>query len=269
LKIKYIALAVVGLFSTAVQAADEVTAYRPGVGAPAYLSATGRFEVEIGVDRSSFDSVTNTSLGTLVKYGLSDNIGLLFSLPYTSERNSNPPNGRIGFPVTKQGFGDSTIGIKWVQKANDSFAYGVQAVATLPTGAKRFSSNKSTTALTGLVGFDQAGFHTDVNLGFIRAGEAFEGVGRNRLGYSVGISRAIGGGFGGFFEVSGTRQRFAQPNLETGRIENKNVTTATYLAAVTYTVNSNFVVDGSIARLKSQGFGLTSYGVGMSYLLPK
>jgi hypothetical protein len=247
LKIKTIALVVIGLFSTAVQAADEVTAYRPGVGAPAYLSATGRFELEVGLDRASSGGTTATSLGGLLKYGLSDNVGLLFGLPYLSVKDSTG---------SAKGLGDSSIGLKWVQKANDSFAYGVQALATLPTGSSNFKSNKSTVTLTGLVGFDQAGFHTDVNLGVIRPGESTFGIGRTRLAYSVGVSRAIGGGFGAFVEASGSRQSGTDNST-------------TLLAAVTYTVDPNLVLDGSIARTKSGGVGVTSYGVGMSYLLPK
>jgi hypothetical protein len=247
LKIKYIALAAFSLFSTAVQAADEVTAYRPGVGAPAYLSATGRFELEVGFDRASAGGVSATSLGGLVKYGLSDNVGLLFGLPYLNAKSSS---GSV------KGLGDSFIGLKWVQKANDSFAYGAQATATLPTGSSAFKSDKSTITLTGLVGLDQAGFHTDFNLGLSRPGTTVAGVGKNRIAYSVGVTRALGGGFGAFVEASGARQSGTNSSV-------------TLLAAVTYTVDPNLVVDASVSRTKVAGEGVTAYGVGMSYLLPK
>jgi Putative MetA-pathway of phenol degradation len=247
LKIKFIALALVGLFSTAVQAADEVTAYRPGVGAPAYLSATGRFELEVGFDRASAGGATATSLGGLLKYGLSDNIGLLFGVPYLNVKDST---GSV------KGLGDSSIGLKWVQKANASVAYGVQAMATLPTGSSAFKADKSTITLTGLVGLDTAGFHTDFNVGLIRPGTSVAGIGKSRLAYSVGVTRALGGGFGAFVEASGSRQSGTD-------------STVTLLAAVTYTVDPNLVVDASVSRTKVAGEGVTAFGVGMSYLLPK
>jgi hypothetical protein len=247
LKIKFIALAVFGIFSTAAQAADEVTPYRPGVGSPAILSATGRFELEVGLDRAKGGGVTATSVGGLLKYGLSDNVGLLFGLPYLSVKG----NGS-----SVNGLGDSTIGLKWVQKANDAMAYGVQATASLPTGSSALKGSGSTVTLTGLVGLDQSGFHTDLNLGVTRPGSSQVGIGRTRVGYSIGISRALGGGFGAGIEASGSRQSGTD-------------SITTLLAAVTYTVNPNMALDASVSRTKAAGVGATAYGVGMSYLLPK
>ncbi len=247
MKIKYIAFSVCSLFSVAAQAADEVTPYRPGAGSPAVLSATGRFEVEVGFDRASGGGATATSLGGLLKYGLSDNIGLLFGVPYLRASDGTS---------SAKGFGDSFVGLKWVQKANEQVAYGVQATASLPTGSKQFGSDKSVITLTGLLGADVAGFRLDANLGASRSGEAIAGVSSVRKNYSLGISRALGGGLGVGVELSGGKQSGA-------------ASTTTLLGAVTYTVNSNLAVDGSVSRTRTAGLGVNAVGIGMSYLVPK
>ncbi len=245
-----VATAVLTLSGTALaqSTGPEVTPYRPGVGSPAVLSATGYAELELGYDTSKGGGVRADTIGALLKYGVTDNIGLLFGLPYLRVRAGGE---------SVKGLGDSSLGVKFVTKLNPELAVGAQLVTSLPTGKKDvFRADSPNISLTGLLGYDFAGFHADVNLGFTHIGDNAPGTSSTRTGYSLGVSRALDGGFGVGLEYSGSRQS-GTPNVNT------------ILGAVTYTVSKTLAIDASASRSRSSGVNANGFGVGMTYLFAK
>ncbi len=229
------------------QSGPEVTPYRPGAGSPAVLSATGYFELESGYDFAKAGGVKVDTLSAVLKYGLTDQVGLFFGVPYLRVRASGD---------SERGIADSVLGLKWVSKLDDVSAWGLQFTSTLPTGKSSFRSDNPSLGLTALYGVDFSGFHADLNLGSRYAGDKTLGLSRNSFFYSAGLSRAMGGGLGLGVELSGTRQSGAG-------------TATAVLAAVTYTVNKNLALDASISRARASGENGNGAGIGLTYLFAK
>jgi Putative MetA-pathway of phenol degradation len=229
------------------QSGPEVTPYRPGAGSPAILSATGYFEIEGGYDFAKAGGVKADTLGLTLKYGLSDQVGVFFGIPYLRVRAGG---------ATERGIADSVLGLKWVNKLNAESAWGLQLTSTLPTGEDGFGSDNPSFGLTALYGVDFSGFHADLNLGARFAGDKTPGLSRNSFFYSAGLSRALGGGWGVGAELSGSRQSGAG-------------TGTTVLGAVTYTVSKNLALDASLSRARAGGENANAFGVGMTYLFSK
>ncbi len=246
--LKFSALTLATLSTVALaQSGPEVTPYRPGAGSPAILSATGYFEVEGGYDFAKAGGVKVDTLGLLLKYGVSDNVGVFFGVPYLRLR---------GGGQSESGLADSVLGLKWVTKLNAENAWGLQLTTTLPSGKDGFRADNPSLGLTAMYGLDFSGFHADFNLGTRFAGDKTPGLSRNTFVYTAGISRPIGGGFGAGLELSGTRQSGAG-------------TGTTILGALTFTVNKNLALDASISRARASGENANAFGVGMTYLFAK
>jgi Putative MetA-pathway of phenol degradation len=231
----------------------EVTPYRPGVGSPAILSATGYFEIEAGADYLRGADARTTSAGLLVKYGLTDQLGLLIGI--TPIIRDSTPN------KTQTGTGDSLLGAKLVNKVADGVSLGAQLVTSLPTGSKAFRSDKPTVNLIGLAGFDFSGLHSDINIGVTRVGDdPGGGVSRNRVGWSAALSAPLNGPLSGAIELSGTNQSGAGKSTQ-------------LLASLSYGVSKSLVLDVYAARARS-GSGeertySTGVGAGLTYLFAK
>jgi hypothetical protein len=246
LKFSAIALASASALAQA-QSGPEVTPYRPGAGSPAILSATGYFEIEGGYDFAKAGGVKVDALGLTLKYGVSDQVGVFFGVPYLRAR----ANGQ-----SERGIADSVFGVKWVTKLNAENAWGLQLTTTVPTGKDGFRADNPSLGLTGLYGVDFSGFHADFNLGARFAGDKVPGLSRNSFFYSAGLSRALGDGWGVGAELSGTRQSGAG-------------TGTTILGAVTYTVSKNLALDATLSRARAGGENANGVGVGMTYLFSK
>jgi hypothetical protein len=233
------------LCTTLSWAADpEVTPYRPGFGSPAALSPTGYFELEAGYDYAKTSDARSDGIGLLLKYGLTDNVGLLLGVnPYARLKAANS---------SASGVSDSSIAVKFVQQFNESTALGVQLQSTLPTGSRVFRNDKPAITLTGLAGFDVSGFHSDINLGLTRLGEGEAGASKHIVNGSASLSRNLSGPLSGALELSGSRQ--------SGNNTTRN------LASLGYAVNKQLVVDGYIASVRARGINSTLAGAGLTYL---
>jgi Putative MetA-pathway of phenol degradation len=240
-------LVAASLSGAACAADPEVTPYRPGVGSPAVLSATGYFELEAGYDYVKVRDLRTDNFGLLLKYGLTDNVGLLFGVsPYARVKVGGE---------SESGVSDASLGLKFVSKMNDTTALGLQLVSTLPTGSRLFRSDNPNVTLTGLAGFDYSGFHSDINLGVTRFGDGVPGVSRNRFNWSASIGRALSGPVSGALEVSGTRQ--------------SGISATQVLGSLAYAVDKRLVLDAYVARARSEGINGTGFGVGLTYLFAK
>jgi hypothetical protein len=246
LKLSASALALFSTFASA-QSGPEVTPYRPGVLSPTYLSATGHFEVEAGYDFAKAGGVKLDVLGLTLKYGLSDQVGLIFGVPYLRAR----ANGS-----SESGIADATIGFKFVNKLGPANSWGLQLTSTLPTGEDGFGSDNPTVGLTALYGLDFSGFRADFNVGTRYAGDKQFGVSRNTFVWGAGLSRALGNGLGLYGEISGSNQSGAGSST-------------TGVVAATYTVNKNLALDASFSRARAGGENANGFGVGMTYLFSK
>ena len=243
------------LVATSALAADpEVTPYRPGVGSPAVVNAPGTIEVEVGYDYAKASGARVDNLGTLLKYGVNSNIGLTLGVsPYVK---------LSGGGASVSGPSDINLGVKYVTKVQPELAAGAQLTVSVPTGSKNVGGGgKSNVALTGLIGVDFAGFHSDINLGLTRAGEnPGAGVSRNRIGWSASLGRTISGPLSAAVELSGNRLSGADSTVQ-------------LLGSLSYSVNSSLVVDGYLARARTtvSGSNVNSngFGVGFSYLVAK
>lgn len=233
--------------------ADELpqaTPYRPGVGSPAVLSATGYFELEAGYDNLRVTPVRSDSLSLLLKYGLSDRLGLLVGL--------NPTVRLSGPDGAQSGVSDTAVGLKFVQRGGPQFAWGAQLVSTLPTGSRLLRSDTPVPTLTALAGFDWAQWHSDLNLGVTRLGDnPGSGISRQRYGWSASLSRPVVGPWSGAVELSGARQ------VGLGN-------SAQVLGSLSYSVSRRLVLDAYVARGRSNGNGIelynTGFGTGLTYL---
>lgn len=237
------------LLATSTFAVDpEVTPYRPGAGSPAVLSAAGYFELEAGYDYAKVSPLRSDSVGLLLKYGLSDTFGLLVGVnPYV----------RVSAPgVSDRGISDSLVGLKWVNKLNEGSAVGAQLITSLPTGSKGFGSDKPNVTLTGLVGFDFSGMHSDLNLGVTRVGDVVTGVSRHRVSWSASLGRPLSGPISGALEISGSKQSGAGSSTQ-------------YLGSLAYAVNTKLVLDAYYAHVRSSGISGNGFGLGMTYLFAK
>jgi hypothetical protein len=236
------------LAQSAAAAEPEVTPYRPGAGSPAVLSAAGYFELEAGYDYAKVEGLRSDSVGLLLKYGLSDTIGLLVGVnPYVRVK---------AFGSSDSGVSDASVGVKWVSKLNDTTAIGAQLVSTLPTGSNGFGSDNANVTLTGLAGFDFSGMHSDLNLGVTRFGDATSGASRNRFNWSASIGRPLSGPISGALEVSGTKQSGSASSTQ-------------YLGSLAYSVNKKLVLDAYYAHARASGISGNGFGVGMTYLFAK
>ena len=241
--------------SSAAYAADpEVTPYRPGVGSPAVINAPGTVEVEVGYDYAKASGLRSDSLGLVLKYGVNSNLGLLLGV--------NPYTKFSGGGISFSGSSDVTVGAKFVTKLQPELAAGAQLLVSLPTGSSDVGGGgKSNVTLTGLIGVDFSGFHSDINLGVTRAGEnpGF-GVSRNQIGWSASIGRTISGPLSGAVELSGKSVSGADRTVQ-------------LLGSLSYSVSTSLVVDGYLARALSTGGGsninINSFGLGFSYLVAK
>ena len=239
-----VAAAIAASAFAAFAAEPEVTPYRPGVGSPAVLSAAGFFELEAGYEYGKAEGVRADTFGLLLKYGINDNFGLLVGVnPYQRLRADG---------ASISGMSDSYLGVKFVNKMNESTALGLQLITTLPTGKRAFRSDNPNLTLTGLAGFDYSGFHSDINLGFTRLGE---GDSRNIFGWSGSIGRTLSGPVSGALELSGTRQ--------------SGLTSTRLLGSLAYAVDKRLVLDAYVSRAKAEGVYGTTAGVGFSYLFAK
>ncbi len=245
---KSLALALILITTQALAQSPEVTPYRPGVGSPAVLSAPGYFELEVGYDKSKISSTKSQVFGALLKYGLNDQFGLLFG--QSAQRISDAG-------ITLNGLDDGLVGIKFVQKINPELAGGLQLTSSIPTGKRSiFRADKTTTTLTGLLGFDFSGLHADLNLGFTKLGDVEFNASRNQTNYSLGVSKALEGGWSIGIEASGSKVSGSPSGT-------------TLLGSVSYTVNKNFAMDASVSRSRFDGVNGTNAGIGFTYLFAK
>ncbi len=232
----------------------EATPYRPGVGSPSVVSAKGYFELETGYEYTKASEVRGDNFGLLLKYGLSDELGLMIGWsPYLKVSAAD---------ASVSGNSDLNLGLKYITKPSKDIAIGGQIITTLPSGSRDFRSDKPTVTITGIAGFDYGpGLHSDINLGLTRAGDdPGTGISRNSYAWSVGFNPPAQGKLSSQIEISGNTQSGAGRNTQ-------------LLGSLSYNVSKLLVLDVYLARARNSFNGVDAYsttaGTGFTYLFAK
>jgi hypothetical protein len=232
----------------------EATPYRPGVGSPSVVSAKGYFELEAGYEYTKAADVRGDNLGLLLKYGITDELGLMVGWsPYLKVSSTD---------ASISGNSDLNLGLKYITKPSKDIAIGGQVITTLPTGSRDFRSDKPTVTVTGIAGFDYGpGLHSDINLGITRAGDdPGAGISRNTYAWSVGFNPPPQGKLSSQLEISGNTQSGAGRNTQ-------------LLGSLSYNVSKLLVLDMYLARARNSFNGADVYtttaGTGFTYLFTK
>jgi hypothetical protein len=228
----------------------SVTPYRPSVSTPAALSAPGWLEIEGGA---------------LVARGMGDT--RRDSLPYTLKLAFTPDWGvRLGGEAWVRqtdeagqrisGAGDSSIVVKRRFAIDDASAFGLEAGATLPTGRRGISSDKSDYSLNAIYSADIGAYHTDLNLVSTRIGAVHPGVSRMQMLWAASLSKSLSERWGVVGEFSGTHQR---------RVDG----TSPFLDAASYNVSKVITLDAGFARSMRSGARDRSFFTGLTVLGPR
>lgn len=236
---------------TAAIADDDLAAnpYRPSVGSPASLSASGYFEIEAGFARENAPDGRLSNTPLLLKYAFTDHVGVTFGIS---------PWQRLSAQGTSvSGNGDGSITLKLAQPVNDALMFGGELTASLPVAANGLGSKRSDVTLNLIASHDFAGFHSDVNMNATRLGDAQEPeVSRQIIGWSAGISHLLNEKIGVGIELSGTRQ-------------SGNGNSTQWLASVSFAVSKKLVLDLYAAREHAAGTYTNKVGGGFTYLFAR
>lgn len=229
--------------------APSVTPYRPSVSTPAALSAPGWLEIEVGALHVHTGDVPRRD-----------------SIPYTLKLAFTPDWGiRLGGDAwvrqtdgsgqRLRGGGDTSIVLKRRFAVDEASAFGLEAGATLPTGASGIGSGKSDYSLNGIYSADIGRFHTDINLAETRVGNVADGVGRLQMLWAASLSKSLDDKWGVVAELSGTHQRGAE-------------TANQFLFAASYNVAKAITLDAGLARGLRSGARDWSAFTGITVLGP-
>lgn len=226
------------LLTSATRAADtepsdaelRATPYRPTVSNPAALPVPRHFEWEAGGLASyGHDSDRHVSVPFLLKYAFNPDIGVLVGgESFVSDRAAGD---------TQNGWGDTTVELKYHHAVSDSTALGVEAGAKLPTASADLGSGHTDFTANGIVSTQASGFDVDINASYPRLGITDARTNRGVLGWAIAASHDLAKQWGVAAEFSGAEQSGAPNHSQ-------------FLAAVSFTPEPTVVLDaGALAGL--------------------
>ena len=204
------------------------TPYRPTVSNPAALPTPGYFEVEAGFLRArSDDPRRRDSLPVLLKYAFTEDVGVLLG-GEARVRQYSDIDGK------STGLGDTTLALKLHHALDDKLAVGLEAGIKLPTAKDLIGSGKRDVIVNGIMSAEVGEAALDLNLGAIRLGAVNPGESRTASMWAAALSHSINDTWGVAGEFSGVRQ-------------GRSPDTSQFLAAISYNVSKNVVLDGGMA----------------------
>jgi hypothetical protein len=209
----------------------SATPYRPSVSSPASLPAPRHLELEGGyLSTQPGDAATRESAVYLLKYAFTDRFGLLLGGDaFVSDVSASGERAR--------GLGDTnlTAKLRFPLGEGETPALGLEAGVKLPTAKRGLGSDERDYTANGILSIDPGEFHSDLNVNVTRLGAVEPGQGRELYGWAASVSHPLFGNAGWVAEFSGTTQRNAER-------------TAQFLAAVSYNVSRQLVLDAGAAR---------------------
>ena len=221
-----IAMLLMAIAANADDSGNELhaTPYRPTVSNPADLPLPRHFEWEAGgYGEHDSGNARHLSVPYLLKYAFTEDVGVLVG-------GESIVSDRSGGDTT-QGWGDTSVEMKFHHALSGSTGIGLEAGAKLPTAARGLGSGHTDYTLNGIVSTEAVGCDVDINISYTRLGISDSGTGREQIGWAVAASHDLKGKWGIEGEFSGSSQR--------GTHE-----AAQFLGALAFTAAPTLVFDG-------------------------
>ena len=224
-----------------------VTPYRPTVSNPADLPAPGFLESEFGALSGKGGGFRRRdSIPVLLKYGFTENAGLLFG-----------GEGRVRLTGNDgeraEGGGDSVLLLKLRHPLTKKAALGLEAGYKFATAKKEIGSGKNDAIMNGIASIELNGWQIDANLGVTRLGLETTGESRHAYNLSLAAAHAIAQDWNAAAEVSGVSQKGVP-------------VTSQYLMALAYSFSKTIVLDCGAAWGLSRAATDRQVFAGMSVL---
>jgi len=210
------------------QESPTVTPYRPSVSTPAALSAPGWLEVEAGALHEHDGSARRDSVPYTLKLAFTPDWGVRLGGDAWVHQVDD-----AGQRAT--GGGDTSVVLKRRFAVNEASAFGLEAGATWPTGARGIRREKADYTLDGIYSADIGDYHTDLNLAATRLGAVDAGAGRTQWLAAASLSKSLRDQWGVTAELSATRQSGV---AGTGQL----------LFAATRSVSRSLAIDAGVAH---------------------
>lgn len=233
-------------------AADEpsATPYRPTVSTPANLSEPGWVELEAGGQRiNGGESTRRESIPYTLKYAFTPDWGIRIGGD-AWVRQSSADGSRLS------GIGDTSVIAKRRFAVSDDQAIGIEGGVNLPTAKNGLGSTKADYLITGIYSASLSEYHTDLNLGATRLGQAADGESRTQFTWATSLSRALTERWGIAGEFSGTYRTHVP-------------STSQFLVAASYNYSKRVVFDAGVAVGLNRASPDWSVFSGMTVLIGK
>jgi hypothetical protein len=174
---------------------------RPGIAAPAALTAPGWLEVELGLERTRVGRGERSA-----------------ALPYSLKLAFTPDWGiRIDGEAWQRsrqageatsGGGDTALILKRRFEIDDRSAFGLEAGVSLPTAGKTLGSGSNDLLINGIFSSELGSdWQVDLNIFATRFGGSSIDLGRVESGWAAAASRSLGERWELGAEFSGTRRK--------------------------------------------------------------
>ncbi len=226
----------------------RATPYRPTVSSPADLPAPGFLEVEFGGARTRdrSDQTRTTSLPTLFKFAINEDVGVLLGGDaHIAQRDANG--------TTLRGAGDSIAALKLRREVTSKSAVGVELGARFATARTGLGQPGTDYTGTGVYSVEFGDYNIDLNVGGTHVGRINPGEGRYRINGALALGAPIAGPFRLAVEVSGAARRGTTGSGQA-------------LAAVTWEVHRKLILDVGFARGLDRSKAETVF-VGLTWLI--
>lgn len=208
-----------------------VTPYRPSVSTPAALSAPGWLEAEAG-----FLRVGNSGVNLRESFPYS--LKLAFSADWGIRVGGEAlVRGSNAQGESATGFGDTSLVLKRRFAIDERSAFGLELGGSFSTARAQLGSGSGGTdvSVNGIYSADIGVLHTDVNLLGTRLARVATDASQLQTLYAAALSGNLNARWGIVGELSGTRQRGADPTVQG-------------LCAASYSPTRAITFDGGVAK---------------------
>ena len=174
---------------------------RPGVAAPAALTAPGWLEVELGLERTKSGRGQRSD-------GLPYSLKLAFTPDWGIRIDGDAwLRSREAGDATSGG-GDTSLILKRRFEINDRSAFGLEGGVSLPTAGKTLGSGSHDLVINSIFSSEVGEeWEVDLNLSAVRYGASTPEFSRVEYGWAAAVSRSLGDRWELGAELFGTRRK--------------------------------------------------------------
>jgi hypothetical protein len=209
--------------------APAATPFRPGITDPAALPMPGWLDVEAGWQRAGEgEDHRRDTIPYLIKLAFTPDWGLLVggdAHVWTIAQDG----------LRADGFGDTSVLIKYRIPVAENAAFAIQGGITAPTARDAIGVGRPDYVLTGIFSLDFDPYALDLNLGGSRVGRVEDGEGRSGLAWAASLSRSLTDKWEAAAEFSGEHRKGTRG-------------TALFLVSTSYALTDRIVLDVGGAR---------------------